>query len=60
MWGGGTSIRRKERRNFNLHLLCSFWNNLEEQIIELPKSFVHSYRDIRHNTVFQCPKITSC
>ena len=36
MWEGGTSIRRKERINFSLHLFCSFWHNFEEQMIKLP------------------------
>ena len=56
MWEWGTSVRRKKGSIFILHLFCSLWHNFEEQMIELPKFLVQ----FKHNTVFQCCKITSC
>ena len=59
IWEGRTSIRRKKRSNFSLHLFYSFWFNFEEQKIYLLKCFFQNLLN-RHNTVFQCRKITSC
>ena len=56
MWEWGTSVRRKKGSIFILHLFCSLWHNFEEQMIELPKFLVQ----LKHNTVFQCCKVTSC
>ena len=51
---GGTSIRRKERSNFSLHLFCLFWHNFEGKIIKLPKVFCSVFVKI-----FQCRQTTT-
>ena len=33
MWEGGNSVIHKERSNFSLHLLFSFWYNFEDQMM---------------------------
>ena len=32
-------MRLEEISNFSLGFFCSFWDNFEEQMIELPKCF---------------------
>ena len=57
MQEGGTSIRRKKRSNFSLHLFSSFWHNFEEQIIELLKRSVFAKETLSIIQFFNAAKL---